>query len=851
MSSSYNFRRSEAKWQKEWERLGSFKAHDNQPQKYYVLEMLPYPSGRLHMGHVRNYTLGDVLARYKRAMGHNVLHPIAWDSFGLPAENAALLNKTHPRVWTEENIRAMRAQLKSLGFSYDWDREYSTCDPSYYKHEQEIFLEFLRHGLIYRKESWVNWDPVEKTVLANEQVIDGRGWRSNAQVEKKRLSQWFLKISEYAEDLLKSLEDLKRWPEKVKTMQENWIGRSEGAVVNFRVGSKDGDILPVYTTTPEALYGATFCAISPDHPLALSLGGKSPSVQSFIDEFHSLSTSKKVLDTVEKKGIDTRIVVFSPLEPERPLPLFITNYVLMDFGTGAVFGCPAHDQRDYEFAQKYELPLRGILTTVQGEEVDLSQQAYTGPGLLINSGSLDGLQRDEAKETVVADLEKRKLGAGQTLFKLRDWGISRQRYWGCPIPIVYCDHCGTVPVPMSQLPVLLPEDIHFDIAGNPLDHHPTWKHTTCPQCGRAALRETDTLDTFFESSWYFLRNCSAPADKPFDSQVLKSWMPVGQYIGGVEHAILHLLYARFFMRALKKCGYVDRDEPFEGLMTQGMVCHATYRDEEGNWVYPHEVVKEGKNLSTRSGKKVIQGPSEKMSKSKLNLVDPTDIIATYGADATRLFILSDSPPEKDFEWSGEGLNGAWRYINKVWKLVSRIVEASPPASASEAPAPKASSVKQKIHQTIKLVSETLEAFQYNRSIAYIRELSNELEGLDLTCPSQHEAALEGARVLTQLLSPFVPHLAEEIWSVLMRRQTLISNEPWPMTDPTLVQATQLTVAVQVNGKLRGTLLFDPSTREEEIKRIALGLPMVQAALEGKKVVKFVYVPGRVINLVAA
>ena len=671
----YNFRETEQKWQQKWSEAKTFQVFENNDlPKYYVLEMFPYPSGRIHMGHVRNYTLGDLLARYKKACGFNVMHPMGWDAFGLPAENAAFERNIHPAKWTDQNISTMREQLKAMGLSYDWDRELSTCDPEYYKHEQKMFLDFVKNNLAYRKESWVNWDPVENTVLANEQVIDGKGWRSGAPVEKRLLSQWFLKITEYSDDLLKSIETLERWPDKVKLMQHNWIGRSEGATIFFNINGHD-DRLEVFTTRPDTIFGASFCAIAANHPIASSLGEADAKLQDFISECNKLSTSEADIETAEKRGYDTGLKVAHPFLDGCELPIYVANFVLMDYGTGAIFGCPAHDQRDLDFALTYNLPVLPVVLpkNESADEFQINKVAYTGPGCIINSGFLDGLEIEEAKKAVIDALEAKGAGNKKTTYRLRDWGVSRQRYWGCPIPIIHCEDCGIVPVPDEDLPVLLPENVDFEKVGNPLENHPSWKFTKCPSCERDALRETDTFDTFFESSWYFNRFCDAKGEVAFDQKSAQYWLPVDQYIGGVEHAVLHLLYSRFFTRALRKCGYLNIDEPFDGLMTQGMVCHETYKDSTG-WLFPNQVTKNeaGEFVNSETNENVVLGRVEKMSKSKRNVVDPEAIIESYGADTARLFMLSDSPPERDLEWTEAGVDGAWRYLNKTLEKYPRV-----------------------------------------------------------------------------------------------------------------------------------------------------------------------------------
>lgn len=845
----YHFKKVEAKWQQLWKEAGCFHADDHKPDKYYVLEMLPYPSGRLHMGHVRNYVMGDVVARYKMAQGFNVLHPFGWDSFGLPAENAAIQHKKQPAEWTRENIQTMKGQIQSLGISYDWSREFSTCEPDYYKHEQKIFLDFLAQGLAYRKESWVNWDPVEQTVLANEQVVDGKGWRSGVPVERKLLSQWFLKITDFADDLLESIETLKGWPHKVKIMQHNWIGKSTGAYVDFKVHASTESIR-VFTTRPDTLFGFSFLAVSPDHPIVSDLAKKDPAIAKFVEECKALGTSEKAIQGAEKRGIATSLQVQSPFESDSLFPVMIANYVLMDYGTGAVFGCPAHDQRDYEFAQKYHLPIRPILASKEGQVVDVSNKAYEEDGILVNSNFLNGLSIEMAKEKAIAALQACDMGEAITIYRLKDWGVSRQRYWGCPIPIIYCDACGMVPVPEKDLPLELPEDVSFDTPGNPLDHHPTWKHTTCPSCGKAAKRETDTLDTFFESSWYFLRYCSQPDNQAFDRLATESWMPVDQYIGGIEHAVMHLLYARFFTRALSKCGYIDIKEPFKALMTQGMVCHETYKNQQGKWIYPKDVVYKEGRACTLGGEPVTVGPSEKMSKSKNNVVDPTDMMHDYGVDTVRLFILSDSPPEKDFDWSESGLQGCWRYVNRLWKLLETVHEKYA-GDLSEGPlSAAAQAIEKKVHQTILALEQDYESFHFNKAIARVRELSNAIEELSLQHTSEVTIAHWGLKNLLKLIAPIMPHLAEEAWACFYKEKSFIFKASWPKADPKLVEETKVVLAVQVNGKMRGTIEVEKALGEEAILEAALALPTVQIALDQKKIRKNIVIPGRVVNIVA-
>jgi len=851
--SRYNVREAEARWQAAWEEHGCFTVNEESDRpKYYVLEMFPYPSGRIHMGHVRNYTLGDVVARYKKAKGFNVLHPMGWDAFGLPAENAAIENNVHPAKWTRENIATMRRQLKSMGLSYDWSREIATCDPEYYKHEQKMFLDFMKEDLVYRKESWVNWDPVENTVLANEQVIDGRGWRSGELVEKRKLSQWFLKITAYAEDLLAGLDTLDRWPDRVRLMQENWIGRSEGAHIRFNIDGRD-DTLEVYTTRPDTIYGASFCAIAANHPLAQELAATNPDLEAFIKECNRLGTSEAAIETAEKLGFNTGLSVEHPIEGMPKLPVYIANFVLMDYGTGAIFGCPAHDQRDLDFARKYDLPVIPVVAPkgTAAEDMTIDDTAFAEDGVAINSGFLDGLRVDEAKDKIIDHFEGRNIGARATNYRLRDWGVSRQRYWGCPIPIIHCDACGIVGVPEASLPVELPEDVDLSVTGNPLEAHPSWKHVECPTCGNPAVRETDTFDTFFESSWYFARFCS-PGDSSlgFTRQSADYWLPVDQYIGGIEHAVLHLLYSRFFTRALKQCGYLGVSEPFAGLMTQGMICHDTYRDENGNWLLPADVDHGGDNPShIKTGKPVQVGRTEKMSKSKKNVVDPEVIIESYGADTARLFMLSDSPPDRDLDWTDSGIDGAWRYVNRLWRAVMKNggslgdVNSAKPEKLGEA----AERMYRLCHKTMSDVSGDLDRFHFNKGVARIRELTNALEGLG------DEAGADWVRrfgweTITQLIGPMMPHLAEELWHGL-GHETLLTETRWPEADPKLLVEETADVAVQVNGKLRGTVTLPKNCDQATAETTALSIEGVQSAIGGKEIRKLVYVPNRIVNVV--
>jgi len=851
----YNVAETEPKWRARWEDGEVFKAvADPSRPKYYVLEMFPYPSGRIHMGHVRNFTLGDVVARYKRAQGFNVLHPMGWDAFGLPAENAAFEAKVHPGAWTRENIKTMRTQLKSMGLSYDWSRELTTCEPEYFKHEQAMFLDFMAKGLAYRKESWVNWDPIENTVLANEQVIDGCGWRSGAPVERRKLSQWFLKITEYADDLLAALDTLERWPDKVRHMQGNWIGKSTGARVQFSLTDRD-DRIEVFTTRPDTLFGASFCALSPDHPLSAEAAAANPDAAAFIAKCRSLGTSEAAIEKAEKLGFDTGLTVKHPLIEGVELPVYIANFVLMEYGTGAIFGCPAHDQRDLDFARKYGLDVTPVVLPPDADPAAFSvgDEAYTGPGVIYNSGFLDGMEVEAAKAAAAKSLEGQGDGELATVFRLRDWGVSRQRYWGCPVPVIHCDDCGAQPVPKDQLPVTLPDDVDFDHPGNPLDRHPTWKHVDCPCCGKAAVRETDTFDTFFESSWYFSRFTSTHRDdQAFDQAEHNYWMPVDQYVGGVEHAVLHLLYSRFFMRALRDCGYVNLDsgEPFAGLFTQGMVCHETYRAKDGRWLLPNEIDKDGSVVTElSSGDAAVLGRSEKMSKSKKNVVDPELILGTYGADTARLFMMSDSPPERDLEWTESGVEGAWRYINRLWRLLDE-----PPVQFGDGAAPDAygeaaTALRRAMHKAVHGVTEDLEKFHFNRAVARIREATNALADAKGDGPDMAAAYREGLEALVRLISPITPHIAEEMWTQLGHAE-LIADAPWPVADPALIVDDMITMPIQVNGKRRGSIDVPRDHPEDLVKAAALSEENVARNLDGKAPRKVIVVPNRIVNVVA-
>ncbi|WP_174280134.1 leucine--tRNA ligase [Sphingomonas bacterium] len=918
----FNALKADARWQAVWDERRTFAADDASPKpRSYVLEMFPYPSGHIHMGHVRNYTMGDVLARYRRMTGHEVLHPMGWDAFGMPAENAAMANGVHPGSWTRANIATMKAQLKRLGFALDWSRELATCDPDYYGQEQALFLDFLDAGLVYRKQSAVNWDPVDLTVLANEQVIDGRGWRSGAVVKKRQLAQWFLKITAFADELLAGLADLGHWPDKVRLMQENWIGKSEGLRFRFTLSplplaggvggglplssgdpaggtvaptpqpppasGRGSETVEVYSTRPDTIFGASFVAVAADHPIARAAAGRSPEAAAFVARCKEGGTTAAELETQEKLGYDTGLTATHPFTGAA-LPVHIANFVLMEYGTGAVMGVPAHDQRDLDFARKYgldvqpalrplysreptveELAIVGIAAfdedpwVVRGEDDELelfriTKRAFdrTSYEPLVRAGDSEALIRikralkatrtegdweylnffgqsewlriEEAKERIIIAAEQGGWGKREVVYRLRDWGVSRQRYWGTPIPVVHCADCGVVPVPREQLPVVLPDDVDFATPGNPLDRHPTWKHVACPTCGGAATRETDTLDTFADSSWYFIRFASQPKDQPFDRAVAEKWLPVGQYIGGVEHAILHLLYARFWTRALKHLGRLDIAEPFAGLFTQGMVTHETYRAADGRWLSPDEVA-DGRETAT--GAAIEVGRVEKMSKSKRNTVDPGPIVDQYGADAVRWFMLSDSPPERDLPWSEAGIEGAWRFVQRVWRLV----QAEGTSDGEDI------GLRKLVHRTTAGVAEAIEGLQFNKAVALLYTLANAIE----KAPGSRDRE-QAARTLLLLASPMLPHLAEEAWT----GEGLIADAPWPAVDPALLVDDEVIVAIQVNGKLRDTLTRPKGEPREATEAAALASDKVAAFLAGAAPRKVIVIPDRLVNLVA-
>jgi leucyl-tRNA synthetase len=836
---------ADGRWQRAWEEAACFRADSaSEKPKSYVLEMFPYPSGRIHIGHVRNYTMGDVLARYKRMKGFEVLHPMGWDAFGMPAENAAMEKGVHPGGWTRENIANMKAQLKRLGFALDWSREIATCEPEYYGHEQALFLDLYAAGLVYRKESAVNWDPVDMTVLANEQVIDGRGWRSGAPVEKRKLSQWFLKITDFAEELLEGLGSLDTWPEKVRLMQENWIGKSQGLQFRFR-GTNFEEEIEVYTTRPDTVFGASFVAVAADHPIAQAVAATSAEAQVFIELCRAGGTTAAELETAEKLGYDTGLKVAHPLLQGAELPVYIANFVLMDYGTGAIMAVPGHDQRDFEFASKYGLPIpRVVAASADEADKPFAGEAEAGDGVLVNSGFITGMSVAEAKAAVIARAESEGWGQGKTVWRLRDWGVSRQRYWGTPIPFIHCESCGIVPVPKDQLPVALPEDVDFQTPGNPLLRHPTWKHVACPQCNGPATRETDTLDTFVDSSWYFLRFASQPADKPFDRDEVARWLPVEQYIGGIEHAILHLLYARFWTRALKHIGLIDVAEPFASLFTQGMVTHETYsRTDPANgqpaYFSPAEIERGAEAATLKADRQPVEiGRVIKMSKSKKNVVDPDEIVATYGADAIRWFMLSDSPPERDLPWSEAGIEGCGRFVQRLWRLFGQY-----DASVLAPDAIRDKALDRKRDQTVAAVAEDIEALSFNKAVARIYELTSAIEK---AAPSASRS--QAIRAVLLLVAPMMPHLAEEAWRTI--GEGLVAEAAWPAVDPALLIEDEVTIAVQVKGKLRDTLTAPKGLPNEELQALALASEKVQRFLEGAEIRKVIVVPDRLVNIVA-
>ena len=859
MTTKYNFKNIEENWQKIWEEGQYFAFQQNSnKEKFYILEMLPYPSGNLHVGHLRNYVLGDVLARYKRMKNFEVIHPMGFDAFGLPAENAAIKGKTHPKDWTWQNIDTMKQQLQKIGLSYDWSGDVVTCDQSYYQHSQKIFIDFVKNGLAYQKQSYVNWDPVDQTVLANEQVIDGRGWRSGALVEKKQLKQWFLKVSEFSEELLAELKNLSGWDSRVLTMQEKWIGQSYGAEICFQSSCKKHHI-EIYTTKPETIFGASFIGISPNHALANELAKTNNEIAQFINDHHKKNISDRNIEEIEKEGVDTGIKIKHPFLDNVELPLYLANFILADYGTGAIFACPAHDKRDFEFAIKYQLPITQVISNGNKNE----QLPFLDSGkIMINSEFLDGLHPGQAKQKIITALEERKIGNKKTNYKLRDWGISRQRYWGCPIPMLYLEDGSVVPVANEDLPVTLPDDVYFTAkAGNPLDHHPNWKFTTYK--GQKAIRETDTFDTFFESSWYFLRYLDPKnANKAFTADIINRLMPVDQYIGGIEHAVLHLLYARFFVKALKKCGYLNFDEPFKNLLTQGMVCHKTYQNQDGDWLMPNEVEKTKDGLVHYITKKpVIEGRSEKMSKSKKNIIEPIKLIEKYGADVTRFFILSDTPPEKNFEWNDNAIEGSWKYINKIWKLCHQFSQWGKNTTFDELQVKfhqdqeiKALDKSQLqllnfVNKSIVAIEEDLNKMMFNCAIAKIRELSNFIEKFEIKNDKDRQLVFFALSNIVLFLHPITPHFTEEIWKIFNNKTILCAGYEFPKYNKNLQVVEEVKFVIQINGKFKFILPIAQNLSPAEIESLVLNNKKVKDLTKDRKIIKKIIVPNKLINLV--
>ncbi|WP_457650040.1 leucine--tRNA ligase [Profundibacter sp.] len=848
--SRYTANEIETKWQVAWDKAEVFKAkRDESKPKYYVLEMFPYPSGRIHMGHVRNYTMGDVIARYKLATGHNILHPMGWDAFGMPAENAAMATGGHPKDWTYANIKDMRDQMKPLGLSIDWSREFATCDPEYYGQQQSMFIDFMDKGLVYRKEAVVNWDPVDMTVLANEQVIDGKGWRSNAPVERRELTQWFFKISDYSEELLTALDGLENWPEKVRIMQANWIGKSRGLQFAFKLTEPAAgfDEIEVFTTRPDTLNGASFVGISPDHPLAKALEADNPALAEFNAECRRMDTTEAAMEKAEKKGFDTGLTVQHPVYPDKTLPVWVANFILMGYGTGAIFACPAHDQRDLDFSRKYGLPVIDTFFALDNP-APVENEAFVPPKTepvkwIDHFAGLDVATGQEAVDTTIDWFEAKGLGKGVTQYRLRDWGLSRQRYWGCPIPVVHCDTCGVVPEKKENLPIELPYDVSFDTPGNPLDRHPTWRNCNCPSCGKPAKRETDTMDTFVDSSWYYARFTSPHAKTPTDLDDAAYWMNVDQYIGGIEHAILHLLYSRFFARAMHITGHLPAKaiEPFDALFTQGMVTHEIYQttDDKGRPVYhlPEDVDLETKTVKA-TGEALEIIPSAKMSKSKKNVVDPVSIIDSYGADTARWFVLSDSPPERDVEWTASGAEAAHKFLNRVWNLSDKI------AGLPDGETKDDEDLIRAMHHAIHDVTAGIEGFAFNTSIAKIYAFTNTLSKSKAGGTAQKQAI----KVLAQLMSPFTPHLSEDIWAH-QGGEGLVTQAPWPRHDPKMLVQDTITLPIQINGKRRSEIAVPADMPKEEIEKIALANKAVVKALDGGSPKKMIIVPGRIVNVV--
>ena len=856
MVEKFNSRVIEKKWQSKWSEENSFVAKkDLSKEKFYILEMFPYPSGKIHMGHVRNYTLGDVIARYKRGKGFNVLHPMGWDAFGMPAENAAMQNNIHPAEWTYSNIETMKSQLQLMGLSIDWSREFATCDKDYYHHQQKLFKKLFKNNLVYKKKSFVNWDPVDNTVLANEQVIDGKGWRSGAEVEQKELSQWFFKIKDYADQLLNDLDHLNNWPDKVKLMQKNWIGRSEGCYLGFDILDKNykkvDQQLEIFTTRPDTIFGASFCAISPMHPLAQKISETDKNIQKFIKEQSSSAVNEESVARTEKEGIRTNLSVKHPFIKDKFLPIYIANFILMDYGTGAIYGVPAHDQRDFEFAKKYDLEIIQVIKNKdEKDNIDLVE-AYTEDGEVINSDFLNGLSVEEAKKTIISKLEELKIGSKQVNYRLRDWGISRQRYWGCPIPIIYREDGEVIPVPDNELPVSLPDDIDFDSPGNPLEKHPTWKYTTCSETGMKAVRETDTLDTFVDSSWYFMKYCSENIQNhSFDDEDLNYWMPVDQYVGGVEHAILHLLYSRFFSKALSDTGVGNFNEPFEGLFTQGMVCHETFKTKKGEWILPNDTYeKNNQFFRLETNELLTKGPSESMSKSKKNVVDPEAIINTYGADTARWFMLSDSPPGRDINWSESGIKGAWKFINKIWSLINENKEIFQiPINDNKVETENYINLKKITHKSLKDITKSIESFQMNVAVAKIYEMTNFLTTFKAKNSLEKSALKESIKILIRVLEPMTPHLAEECWSII-GNDSILSGQKWPEFNKNYVIDEFASVVIQVNGKKRAVIEIENNAEQEEILEQLKIIKNSQIPDDLSKIRKIIFIKNKILNLV--
>jgi len=837
---NYNPLVVENKWQSFFKKNQIFKTKKNLGKKFYCLEMFPYPSGNIHMGHVRNYTLGDVIANYKRLKGYNVLHPMGWDAFGLPAENAAIQNKLHPGVWTKKNILVMKGQLQRLGLSIDWDKEVSTCDEKYYKQQQSLFSFFFKKGLVYKKESYVNWDPVDQTVLANEQVIDGKGWRSGAVVEKKKLSQWFLNITKYSDELLESLENLKGWPEKVKLMQKNWIGKSIGCEIDFLADNEKN--IKIFTTRPDTIFGASFIAIAPDHPFTQFFESDENFLK-FKNEALKNIAIESSLSKNEKLGFKTPFFVHHPFIKDKKLPIYVSNFILMDYGTGAIYGCPAHDQRDLEFALKYKLEVLPVVSPNKSQDIKIKDEAYVDDGFIINSDFLNNLSVNEAKKKIIKIIEDKKIGNSKTIYRLKDWGISRQRYWGCPIPILYREDGKIIPVPEKDLPVTLPEDIDFSKPGNPLENHPTWKYTKCPETGMKAIRETDTLDTFVDSSWYFLRFCSPlEQNRPFNEEDVNYWMPVDQYIGGVEHAILHLLYSRFFTLALKDEFKFKFTEPFQNLFTQGMVCHPTFKTKMGVWISPEEIKKREDKYFLASGEEVIKGDSQAMSKSKKNVVNPDEVIKIYGADATRWFILSDSPPDRDIQWSDEGISGAFKYIQKIWRTKLEISNYKNQVVSD-------AEILKEFNKLIYEVTNLVEKLQMNVAIA---KLYSFLNLINETIQNKKVNSNDLKNIFIKyliIISAFAPHIAYECYEKITGKNDLY-NQTWPKYDKELMKDTKkFIIVVQINGKKRALLETDPNDNEENILKKSLKIKNIETILSSKKIKNKIYVKNKVLNIV--